>query len=115
MAADFVSADYGWLRSPDGKEGAQVLFKAGRAWEGYFMNEDILNQASHAMDILEQHFPSEKHVLLFDNATTHQKCADDALSATKMPKFTPKEGSNWGVKTNVIGVESLSMIQMVKY
>ena len=105
MVADFVSADYGWLRSPDGKQEARVLFKAGKAREGYFTNEDILQQASHAMDILEQHFPDDKHVLLFDNATTHQKCADDALSATKMPKFTPKEGTNWGVKTNVIGAD----------
>ena len=29
MVADFVSADYRWLRSPDGKESARVLFKAG--------------------------------------------------------------------------------------
>ena len=57
------------------------------------------------MDILKQYYPDDKHVLLFDNATTHQKCADDALSATKMPKFTPKEGTNWGVKTNVIGAD----------
>jgi len=105
MVADFVSADYGWLRSPDGKQEARVLFKAGKAREGYFTNEDILQQASHAMDILKQHFPDDKHVLLFDNATTHQKRADDALSASKMPKFTPKEGTNWGVKTNVIGAD----------
>lgn len=105
MVADFVSADYGWLRSPDGKQEARVLFKAGKAREGYFTNEDILQQASHAMDILEQHFPDDKHVLLFDNATTHQKRADDALSASKMPKFMPKEGKNWGVKTNVIGAD----------
>ena len=90
MVADFVSADYGWLRSPDGKQEARVLFKAGKAREGYFTNEDILKQAENAMDILEQHYPNDKHVLLFDNATTHQKRADDALSATKMPKFTPK-------------------------
>ena len=31
MVADFVSADYGWLRSPDGKQEARVLFKAGKA------------------------------------------------------------------------------------
>jgi hypothetical protein len=101
MVADFVSADYGWLQLPDGKQEAHVLFKAGKAREGYFTNEDILKQAENAMDILEEHYPNEKHVLLFDNATTHQKRADDALSATKMPKFTPKDGKNWGVATNV--------------
>jgi hypothetical protein len=105
MVTDFVSADYGWLRSPDGKEEARVLFKAGKARQGYFTNEDILSQASTAMDILEKYFPEDKHVLLFDNATTHQKRADDALSATKMPKFIPKEGKNWGVETNVLGAD----------
>jgi len=53
MVADFVSADYGWLKLPDGKEQAHVLFKAGKACQGYFTNDDILNHASTAMDILE--------------------------------------------------------------
>jgi hypothetical protein len=26
MIADFVSADYGWLHSPDGKESAHIIF-----------------------------------------------------------------------------------------
>lgn len=30
MVADFVSADYAWLRSPNGKESACVIFKAGK-------------------------------------------------------------------------------------
>ncbi|KIM77358.1 hypothetical protein PILCRDRAFT_76818 [Piloderma croceum F 1598] len=105
MVADFVSADYGWLRSPDGTREARVLFKAGKARQGYFTNEDILSQAKNAMDILEEHYPDDKHVLLFDNATTHQKRADDALSARKMPKFTPAVGNNWGVETNIIGAD----------
>ena len=55
------------------------------------------------MDILEKHYPDDKHVLLFDNATTHKKRAYVALSAGKMPKFTPKLGKNWGVETYIIG------------
>jgi len=68
------------------------------------------------MDILEQHYANEDHVLLFDNATTHLKRADDALSARHMPKFSPKLGDlwdgsdwgegrnpkNWGVEVNVV-------------
>src|SRR6267154_3573544 len=61
MVADMVSPDYGWLRSPDRKQEARVLFKAGKAREGYFTNQDILNQASNAMDILEEHFVDEDH------------------------------------------------------
>jgi hypothetical protein len=66
MVADFVSADYGWSKSPDGQQHAHVLFKAGKAHEGYFTNEDILNHTSAAMDILKTHYPDESHVLIFD-------------------------------------------------
>ena len=38
------------------------------------------------MDILEQYFPDEDHVLIYDNVSTHLKWTDDALSAHKMPK-----------------------------
>ena len=60
------------------------------------------------MDILEKYFLEDKDVLLFDNATTHQKQADDALSAMKMSKFIPKEGKNWGVETTVLGADGKS-------
>ncbi|KAG2758100.1 hypothetical protein P692DRAFT_201696756 [Suillus brevipes Sb2] len=116
MVADIISPDYGWLRSPDGTESAQVLFKAGKAREGYFTCEDIIKQASKAMDILERHYPDEDHVIAFDNASTHLKRADDALSARHMPKFSPRGGdkwdgtnwgdgrrpTNWGVEVNVV-------------
>ena len=94
MVADFVSADYGWLRSPDGKEHARVLFKAGKPQDGYFTNDDIVAQTGRAMDVLSKHYTNEDHVFIFDNAKTHLKCANDALSARKMPKF-PSE--SWGV------------------
>ena len=103
MVADMVSADYGWLCSPDGKEQARVLFKAGKAREGNFTNDDILKQVTKAMAILDEHYPDEDHVFVFDNATTHLKRADNALSARKMPKRISKEGSNWGVVVNQIG------------
>ena len=44
MVADFVSADYGWLCSPNGEEAACVLLKIGRSQEGYFTNRDALKQ-----------------------------------------------------------------------
>jgi hypothetical protein len=31
MVADMISADYGWLHSPDGSESTLVLFKASKA------------------------------------------------------------------------------------
>ena len=38
------------------------------------------------MDILDKYYAEEDHVLVFDNATTHTKWADGALSARSMLK-----------------------------
>jgi len=103
MVADLVSADYGWLQSPDGKEEARVLFKAGKNREGYFTSDDILEQAEKAINILKKHYPNEDHVLVYDNATTHLKRADGALSACQMPKSTSKPEYNWWVEVTVRG------------
>jgi hypothetical protein len=73
MVADFISPDYGWLHSPDGTKEAQKLFKARKAHEGYFTNDNILEHAEVAMDILQEHFPHDDHVFVFENATTHLK------------------------------------------
>jgi hypothetical protein len=48
------------------------------------------------MDILDEHYVDEDHVLVFDNATTHTKRADGALSVHNMPKST----CEWGVEVN---------------
>jgi hypothetical protein len=106
MVTDFVLADYSWLWSPNGKKEAHDLFKAGKGQDGYNTNEEIIEQAEKAMEILEEYFPSEQHCLVYDNATTHLKQEDNMLSASKMPKNTPKEGNNWGVETTVIGKNS---------
>ncbi|EIW62921.1 uncharacterized protein TRAVEDRAFT_115102 [Trametes versicolor FP-101664 SS1] len=102
MAADFVSADYGWLRSPDGKESTRVRPEKNR--DGYFTHEEILAQATAAMDILARHYPDEDHVLIFDNATTHLKRAADALSARHMSmKPTQDDKPMFGVETPLRG------------
>ncbi|KIK74854.1 hypothetical protein PAXRUDRAFT_19477 [Paxillus rubicundulus Ve08.2h10] len=62
------------------EESVHVLFKAGKAREGYFTNEDILTQMQKAMHLVAKHFTDEDHVFIFDNATTHLKRPDDALS-----------------------------------
>lgn len=92
MVSDFVSADYGWLHSPDGKESTRVLFRPGKNRDGYFDNSDIIKTTNDAMDILDKHFPNENHVFVFDNAPTHLKRAEDALSARKMSKAPTAPG-----------------------
>jgi len=98
MVADFVSADFGWLRSPDGKRSARRLFKPGKNCDGYFTNQDIQEQAQDAMDIVLELYVEFGHIFVYDNATTHLKRAEDTLSARRMPKNIPKEGTNWGIE-----------------
>lgn len=98
MDADLMSPDYGFCRSPDGTETARVIFKPGKDRDRYFDNSNILAQATRAMDIYEKYYSDDDHLFIFDNATTHAKRADNALSARKMPKNTPKEGTNWGIE-----------------
>jgi hypothetical protein len=103
MIADFISADYSWLQSPDGQESAQVMFQAGKAHEGYFTNDNIVAQVEHAMEILAKYYPNEDHVFVYDCASTHLKRSEEALSASKMPKNPSKPDTNFGVVTNVLG------------
>ncbi|PPQ91313.1 hypothetical protein CVT25_006593 [Psilocybe cyanescens] len=97
MVAKFFSAEYGFLRSPDGKESARVLFKAGKNCKGYFDNEDICQQAATAAALVKKYYCDEDHVFVFDNARTHTKRAEGALSALKMPKGP---SANFGVDVN---------------
>ncbi|KAF9506275.1 hypothetical protein BS47DRAFT_1374156 [Hydnum rufescens UP504] len=65
----------------------------GKNCDGYFSNEELLQQATWAMDVLCQKYPNERHVFIFDNACTHAKRTEDALSALHMP-HNPK---HWGI------------------
>ncbi|KAF5319338.1 hypothetical protein D9619_008891 [Psilocybe cf. subviscida] len=78
MVADFVSADFGWLRSPDGENSARRLFKPGKNRNGYFSNDEILDQVREAMDIVGEYYPQYEHVFVYDNATTHLKREEGA-------------------------------------
>ena len=98
MVADFVSADFGWLTLPDGSRSAQRLFRPGTNRDGYFTNEEIIEQVDEAIDILHKYYPEFDQVFIYDNATTHLKRAEDALSARKMPQKIPKPGQNWGIE-----------------
>lgn len=100
MVADIVSTEYGWLHSPDGKDEAHILFKAGKNREGYFTNDEIIDQENKAMDLLNKYQPDEDHVLVFDNMTTHTKRPKGSLSACYMPKNTSNPDKNWGIEVN---------------
>lgn len=82
MIADFVSADFGWLRSPDGKQSAQRVMKPGKAKDGYFTSDDIQFQGKEAIRICRECWPQYKHAFIYDNALTHLKRPEDSLSAS---------------------------------
>ncbi|TFK84495.1 hypothetical protein K466DRAFT_496470 [Polyporus arcularius HHB13444] len=106
MVADFVCPEMGWFRSKDGTRSARVVFRAGKARDGYFTNQDILDQLTTAMDICEDDYPEYRFCFILDNATTHLKRADDALSARHMSKGVTRPGNPlFGVETNVIGAD----------
>lgn len=112
MVADFISADYGWLQSHDGKKSVRVLFRVGKGRDGYFSNDDILCHAEKAMAILEKDYLDDDYIFVFDNTTTHLKRADDALSACNMPK----DCKVWGVSAPVRDVGGNKFVdQMGKY
>jgi hypothetical protein len=98
MIADFVSADFGWLRSPDGKMSARRVMKPGKAKDGYFTSNNIQLQAEEAIKICQECWPQYEHVFIYDNASMHLKRPEDSLSARRMPKNMLKEGKNWGIE-----------------
>lgn len=73
MVAHFISADYGYLQSPDGTETACVLFQASKGHDGYYTNNHIIQHAEKAIEILQKYYPNDDHILVFDNATMHVK------------------------------------------
>ncbi|KAJ6505133.1 hypothetical protein C8R45DRAFT_923429 [Mycena sanguinolenta] len=99
---DFVSVDFGWSpTSLDGKRTARRFLKPGKGREGYLTCEDVVQQASDFMDIFNEVYPEFEHHLVYDNATTHRKRPDGALSARAMSKGPSKSlETNFGVTVN---------------
>ena len=106
MASDFLTSEWGHLKSEDGTEyvhipfilkqsvdnqserEARILFKAGKNRDGYFDCDDLLKQVDKAIDIFEGRTNGfAQGLFIFDNAPGHQKRLVDGLSARKMPKF----------------------------
>ena len=71
---------------------ACIVSKAGKNCDGYFTCDDLIEQVDKAIDIFEERTNGfVTGLFIFDNAPSHQKWADDALSARKMPK-NPSSG-----------------------
>jgi hypothetical protein len=112
MIADFISADFGWLRSPDGTRSARQVMRPGKNKDGYFTCEDIENQAHEAMDIVKEFYPEYEHRFFYDNASTHLKCPEAALSTRRMPKNIPKAGNNWMVEVTKCDIAGMPIYRL---
>ena len=115
MALDFLTVDWGRLQSAKGTQcmkawynnlflahqsnhcrSARIVFKAGKNQDGYFTCNDLIEQVDKAIDIFEERTNGfATGLFLFDNAPSHQKQADDALSARKMPKNPSLDWVHW--------------------
>ncbi len=63
------------------------MFKPGKNHGGYFGAGELITQVNHAIDIFEHKTNGlAQELFMFDNASSHQKCANNTISATKMVK-----------------------------
>ncbi|KAJ7075762.1 hypothetical protein C8R43DRAFT_1092969 [Mycena crocata] len=98
MVADYFSADFGWLRTRDGRLIARHAMRPGKNRDGYFSSADIEEQAIAACTTVNERWPEYDHVFIYDNTTTHRKWIPGALSAQSMPKSI--SGTRSGGKKN---------------
>ncbi|THU88018.1 hypothetical protein K435DRAFT_680604 [Dendrothele bispora CBS 962.96] len=107
MVGHFVSPDYGWFTR--NLKSARTLFRPGKNRDGYQTTEDILQQATVAMDILDADYPDKKHVFTYDNATIHTARPANALSARYMQV---KPNKDFLCKVKGSGGESDTFVKM---
>lgn len=66
---------------------ARLIFRPGKNRDGWFTADHLLAQVNNAIDIFDGLTHGYAQALfLFDNAPSHQKRADNALSARLMVK-----------------------------
>ena len=105
MVSDFLTADWVclcddnrctvaglvlWSHShsptPGGSK-AQIIFWPGKNREGWFTADHLLAQVNHMINIFNGLTNGDAQALfIFDNAPSHQKQANDAISAQQMVK-----------------------------
>ncbi|CUA66969.1 hypothetical protein RSOLAG22IIIB_02877 [Rhizoctonia solani] len=85
MVADFVCAQFGWLRGKNG-ESARVILRPGVNRDGWFTSARVVKQLEDAVKIVQEAYPEYTHIFVYDNAPSHTKRPEDAISARAMPK-----------------------------
>jgi hypothetical protein len=65
---------------------ARIVFKPGKNRDRYFDLKQLMAQVDRAIDIFEGKANGLQGLFMFDNAPSHLRRADDAISVTKMVK-----------------------------
>jgi hypothetical protein len=72
-------------------ESARVIFRPGVNRDGYFTCDQVVKQLKNAVEIVEDSFPEYNHIFIYDNAPSHTKRPEDAITARQMPKKSVPE------------------------
>lgn len=63
-----------------------MVFRPGSNRDGYFTCNQVVQQLENAVKIVNEAYPEYTHVFVYDNAPSHTKRPEDAISARNMPK-----------------------------
>ena len=80
MVSDFIDEASSFLEIDDME--ARTTLECQK--DGYFTNDQFVNQVDNAMGILKAKYPGPQGLFLFDNAPSHRKFASDALNVKLM-------------------------------
>jgi hypothetical protein len=82
----FLSFSFALTRYESPYREARIVFKPGKNRDGYFDSKELIAQVDRAIEIFEAKDGLAQGLFMFDNAPSHLKRAEDAISATKMVK-----------------------------
>ncbi|KAF8757840.1 hypothetical protein RHS01_03409 [Rhizoctonia solani] len=84
MVADFVCAEFGWLRGPNGESARNNVSRGDK--DGWFTNDRVILQLEDAVKNCQRTLPPVHSQFVYDNAPLHTKRSLSSLSAYGMPK-----------------------------
>ena len=80
MVSDVIDEVGGFLEIGDMEARATLEHQK----DGYFTNDQFVNQVDKAMGIIEAKYPGAQELFLFNNAPSHRTFASDALNVDSM-------------------------------
>lgn len=104
MISGFMCPCHGFMEHNGIK--SYLLFEAGKNRDGWFTNDDLINQLESCFDMMESIHEGKKLLFAFDNSNSHHKRSPDALKATNLrlkddAKGAPIMRDGWYMKDGV--------------